>query len=376
VSTRNPSIGLELARLESHLANTFSPDVRAYQRFAGIIGDRPSQYAKSPSLWNAAFTALGLNAMFLPLDVDQPKLPDVVRVLRASERLLGFSVTVPYKVSILPLLDEVEEKASRIGAVNTVARMADGRLVGYNTDGSGFLASLTAPVVDRPLCDGSIAGMDVLLIGAGGAARAVAFFLADQIAPGRLFLANRTDAAGQDVARAVNAAYGNAIAVGEEQIGELAGRVGLIVNGSTKGQAGLRRLADERVVMLEPYSALAPATPAPVPAGLDPASDEARRRWFEASRPDIEQNNRRSLEIAAHAPAATAAYDLVYAPTETVFLRHLRYSGHRTANGKGMNIAQAVDAFCDRVCAEYLRDSGFEATAVRRRVTEEMSRVW
>jgi hypothetical protein len=90
----------------------------------------------------------------------------------------------------------------------------------------------------------------------------------------------------------------------------------------------------------------------------------------------IAENHRRSLELAARFPARIAAYDLVYAPIETVFLRHFRYAGHRTANGKGMNVAQAVDGFCDRVCADYLRASGLEAGPARRKVTDEMIRVW
>jgi hypothetical protein len=156
----------------------------------------------------------------------------------------------------------------------------------------------------------------------------------------------------------------------------VASRAGLIVNCTTKGQAGLRQLSARAKTMLEPYSSLAPADPAAFPDGQEADSGSARQRWFEASTLDIVENNRRSLEIAARIPPSTAAYDLIYAPTESVFLRHMRHSGHRTANGKGMNIAQAVDGFCDRVCARYLSESGCDAAVVRRHVTDEMSRVW
>ena len=315
---------------------------------------------------------LALDVPLHPPDVVEP----VEVPLRRSPRLLGCSVTVPYKIRILPLLDDLDTKARQIGAVNTVARTPDGRLVGYNTDGSGFLASLTTRIVDAPLFETALAGTDVLLIGAGGAARAVAFYLAEQIAPGRLFVVNRTRESATELAGAVNRAHGNASAIGEDEIDAFGPRVGLIVNGSTKGQAGLRKLAGGAVTTLEPYSALAPANPAPFPAGADPDAGIARQAWFDASRPDIERNNRVSLAVAARTPASTAAYDLVYAPTDTVFMRHLRYSGHRVANGKGMNIAQAVDGFCDRVCAGILAERGFAPEAARQRVVEEMSRVW
>ena len=369
-------IGSQLSSVEQHLANKFGPETAQHERFAGIIGERPSQSAKSPVLWNAAFKGLGLNAIFLPFDVDESKLPALVHALRTCESLVGFSVTVPYKIKILPLLDELDDKAAHIGAVNAVARGLDGRLVGYNTDGSGFLASLTLPVVDAPLFDGGLAGVDVLLIGAGGAGRAVAFYLAEQIAPARLFITHRTPATASELAAAVNKAYGNAEVVDEQEIETRAANVGLIVNSSTKGQFGARKIASGKLATLEPYSALAPANPAGVDESVGLETGIARHRWFEASMADIVQNNRASLAIAARVPVSTPAYDLIFAPVETVFLRHLRYSGHRVANGKGMNIAQAVDGFCDRVCADYLRERGFSPKDARQRVVQEMSRVW
>ena len=365
----------QLTELQSHLANRFDENADDYGRFAGIIGDRPSLYAKSPILWNATFRALDLDAIFLPFDVDEPNLTVVVDSLRASDRLLGFSVTVPYKTRILELLDDVDPRAAFIGAVNTVARTSDGRLVGYNTDGSGFLATLQSAVVESPLLD-HVSGIDALLIGAGGAGRAVAFYLAEAITPGRLFIANRTEVTAAALAKAVNNAYGNVTAISEEEIRELAPEVDLIVNSSTRGQAGLRKLSNGANTMLEPYSALAPADPSSFPDGVDPSIGAARQYWFNRSLPDISRNNQVSREIAVRVPVSSAAYDLIYAPVETVFLRHFRQSGHRVVNGKGMNVAQAVDGFCDRVCATYLADHEFDASAVRERVVKEMIRAW
>lgn len=368
--------GADLAALAPLMANRFPDDAARAERFAGIIGDRPSQYAKSPALWNAAFRGLGLNAAFLPFDVDQANLAAVIGTLRRSERLLGCSVTVPYKIRVLELLDEVDRRAESIGAVNTIVRTPDGRLVGYNTDGSGFIAALTTTVVDAPIVTTSLAGVDALLLGGGGAARAVAVYLAERLGSGRLFIANRTAARSSSLAEAVNAAGGHATAVDEDDIARVAPGVALVVNGSTKGQAGPRRLPNGTMTWLEPYSSLAPADSAAVPGDADPDDPQVRWGWFQRSLADIERNNRRSLELAARVPASTSVYDLIYAPVESVSLRHMRYSGHAVANGKGMNIAQAVDAFCDRVCASFLREAGFDAAAARRRVTQEMSRVW
>jgi shikimate dehydrogenase len=201
-----------LDQIQLYLTNRLAPAAGAHRWIAGIIGDRPSQYAKSPSLWNRAFTALGLDAKFLPFDVEARNLSSLVDVLRRNERVVGFSVTVPYKVEIINLLDDLDPKARQIGAVNTVARTQAGELVGYNTDGQGFMDMLTKslPGQDRPLLK-DVEGLHALLIGAGGAARAVAFFLAESIGKkGRITIANRDSSKAKDLATAVDRAYSNA----------------------------------------------------------------------------------------------------------------------------------------------------------------------
>ena len=103
------------------------------------------------------------------------KLEAVVDAARKVDRLAGFNVTVPYKIQIIPFLDELDARARRIQAVNTVVREPDGRLVGYNTDGQGFIDSIVRmPAADgRPLVP-DLTGAQVLVLGAGGAARACA----------------------------------------------------------------------------------------------------------------------------------------------------------------------------------------------------------
>ena len=103
--------------------------------------------------------------------------------------------------------------------------------------------------------------MNVLLLGAGGSARAVAFHVADRLGKGRLLISNRTSEHAVSLAADINKNGGNADPITESAIANFAPTVGLIINSTTKGQGGLRKLANDQTTTLEPYSALAPANP-------------------------------------------------------------------------------------------------------------------
>lgn len=343
---------------------------------AGIVGDAPSHYSKSPSLWNRVFRDLGLEAVYLPFDVNEARLPEFVHALKDCARLMGVNVTVPYKIKIMDHLDDIDDQARRIKAVNTIVRTRDGRLLGYNTDGQGFVDSLTMPQPGGkgPFVE-SLAEMDVLVIGAGGSARAVTFHVAEAIAKGRLFICNRTAESANSLAEEVNRAFGNASAITEDGIASIAPQMGLIANCTTKGQGGIRHLANGRVTILEPYSALAPANPATFSAA-ESRNPGFHRTWLSASLSDIEANNRASLNLALAIPLGTRFCDLIYFPAETVFLRHGRLSGHRTLNGKGMIVAQAVEAFCRRICRDHLESLGLNNPQTRRQIAEIMYAAW
>lgn len=140
----------------------------------------------------AGFNALGLNYRYLTIRVEKGCLPDAVAGARAMN-FRGFNLTIPHKVAVIPLLDELTEAARIIGAVNTVVS-ENGRLIGENTDGKGFLTSLRENGVDP-------AGKTVTLLGAGGAARAISVELA--LAGARhINIVNRSETRGTQLASA------------------------------------------------------------------------------------------------------------------------------------------------------------------------------
>jgi shikimate 5-dehydrogenase len=278
----------------------------------------------------------------------------------------------------MDLLDQVDPLAVQIGAVNTIRRTHDGRLVGYNTDASGAVKSLMmpSPWQPEPFME-ALLGKSVLLIGAGGAGRAAAFALARELgSDGRLYVANRSLAHGSQLADQVSAVYGNAQAAEENVPREVLADVDLVINSSTKGQSGLRHLGDGMVTCLEPYSALAPAAPAVLVEAKYPDHTSIYDAWYRASASDIKRNLAASDEAMLHVRSQTRFFDMVYAPLETPMLLQARLKGHATVNGKGMNIMQAVDAFVSIVLEDYFKSKGWNEQQSFEVVQKSMAAAW
>lgn len=251
-------------------------------RLYGILG-HPVASSLSPAMQNAAFRALGINAVYVPFPVPPDDLTRAVQGLAAAG-IGGFNLTVPHKLAILPLLAEIAPAARAIGAVNTV-RCEAGRLTGTNTDGAGFLASLAHDLGWQP------AGKSVLLLGAGGAARAIAMGLLEA-GCGALRIANRTPARAEGLAADCRAAFpGREIHAGGLETAAGAAP-DLLVNSTTVGMGD----------------------------GAVPVELEA-------------------------VGVREAVLDIVYAPAETPLLNRAKVLGLPCANGIGMLLHQGALAF-------------------------------
>jgi shikimate dehydrogenase len=202
---------------------------------AYLLG-HPVAHSLSPAMHNAAFMALGLPHRYEARDVEPHRLGDVVDALRADD-VLGANITIPHKEAALRLVDELADEARRIGAVNTVVRRSS-RLVGDNTDGYGFARALAAARVD-------VTGRDVMVLGAGGAARACVAALGGArsvvIAARRLDRASALAATAGKPNRAVSWADARATA-----------RVDVLVNATPIGLHGEDLLVDFSFTELPP----------------------------------------------------------------------------------------------------------------------------
>ena len=254
----------------------------------GVTG-WPLSQSLSPLLHNTGFAALGINALYLKWEVPPQKLPTFVESVRLLN-IRGCSVTIPHKVELLPLLDEVSPLARRVGAANTIYWKGES-LCGENTDVAGFMA---------PLANVPLAGADVLLLGAGGAARAVAAGLvtaAPHNRPARVFVATPSNKSHLPLA----------------------------------DEFGLTPLLWQD--RHEPASMLVINT---TPLGMRGKADQETPYDFSQATP---------LAPANDAHATPLAYDIVYNPLETRFLREARAAGRRCISGLEMFFGQGDAQF-------------------------------
>jgi shikimate dehydrogenase len=255
---------------------------------AFLLG-HPVAHSLSPAMHQAAFAAAGLNAAYLPWDVTPRRFAAAVAGLRSLENFLGANVTVPHKEAVGPLLDGRTAEAEAIGAVNTLWRDGE-RLLGDNTDGAGFLAALAEAWPDRDL------SRPAVLLGAGGAARAVAVSLARAGAQ-EIILANRTVARARDLGEFLAARF---------------------------------PVSRVRIEGLHP---------AWRPEGIPPAS-----LLVNTSAVGLHAEDPPLFDYGSLDPSL-AVCDLIYAPPETPLLRAAAAQGCRTLNGLGMLLHQGALAF-------------------------------
>jgi shikimate dehydrogenase len=196
----------------------------------GVIGD-PIEHTMSPVMHNAAFRELRLDYVYVAFRVKNEELARAIGGMRALN-IRGLNVTIPHKVSIIPLLDSLDPVAEKIGAVNTVVNR-DGVLQGYNTDATGFLQALLDKGVEP-------AGKNVVIIGAGGTARAISFILAEREA--NLVILNRLEELdwAEELARKISSVFGKetrALELQEANLRTALAKAEVLVNATSVGMS-------------------------------------------------------------------------------------------------------------------------------------------
>lgn len=260
--------------------------ITARTRLAGILGN-PLLQTASPSMHNAAYESMGLDVLYLPVEVPEERLESALESMELF-RFMGCNVTIPFKSAVIPYLDEIDDFASACGAVNTIS-FFDGRRRGGNTDGPGFVRSLKEKGGFDPK------GKKVFVAGAGGAARGVVSALAESGAE-QITVLNRTEEKALRLADDVNERWPGKVvggALSEDMIRYALTAADLVVN-STK-------------------------------IGMVPKEDET------------------PFDTSFLAPNQFVS-DLIYNPRETKLLREAKKKGCGTLGGLWMLIFQGAEA--------------------------------
>jgi shikimate dehydrogenase len=250
-----------------------------------LIGD-PVEKSLSPAMHNAAFKALGLNSVYIALRVPKKMLARMMTGVKAMA-IAGLNVTVPHKITIIDMLDKIEESAKLAGAVNTIKNIK-GKLVGFNTDGEGALQALEQKT-------GKLTGKKVVLLGAGGAARGIAFSLAR--AGAEISIANRTVSRARLLASAVEKSFGvsvKSLGLSRSELIKVIKQANVLINATTVGMY-----------------------------------------------PNVGQ----TLVTADMMHRGLVVNDIVYKPLETRLLREAKRAGAKTVDGLGMLVHQGALSF-------------------------------
>lgn len=197
-------------------------------RLCGVIGD-PIEHTVSPIMYNAAFKKLGLDYIYVPFKVKKEDLGKAIEGIRALN-LKGLNVTIPHKVTVIQFLDELDSLAGKIDAVNTIVNNG-GTLIGYNTDATGFLQALLERGIEPK-------GKNVVILGAGGASRAISFVLAERGA--NLVILNRTPDKAKECAKRISQIFQRevkALQLGGDNLIKVLEKADILVNTASVGMS-------------------------------------------------------------------------------------------------------------------------------------------
>ena len=290
------------------------------QKFVSIIGSNPSKGARSPVLWNKAFSKFKINMKMIPLDVKNKNVSRLIRSLRKNENFYASAVTIPHKEKIIKYLNDIDQSALEIGSVNLIVKKKN-KLRGYNTDSLGFLFTLNK--LNKKI-------INLLIIGCGGAGKACIIATKNKFPKANIFLFNRNTKKLIKFYKKIRINKKNIKIIKNYKNLQSLKKLDLIINTTQLG------------------------------FDLEIPSIKSNFRYFSPiSKSEIKFNKLNTIQDVSNSisnnlieteaflkvNSNAIIFDIIYKPSKTILMKIAEKLGMKSINGLEMNYMQAVEAF-------------------------------
>jgi shikimate dehydrogenase len=309
--------------LNSYIENKFQLD---HKKYALIIGSNPSDGARSPKLWNKVYKKKKIRCKMYPADVKLKKLKNLIKYLKKDNNFIGGSVTIPYKEKIIKYLDEVDITSKKINSVNTIMRK-NNKLIGFNTDYLGFGKSLDRFKIKKQ--------DSILVLGAGGAGKAVISFILSNFKENKKYFFNRNYKKIMKLLKKCN--YKKLFVLKEyKDIYEIKD-IKLIINATSIGFNTWFE-SKKKFYNLKYFSPLASLN------NIKLINKKEKKLFLKKNKKIVEKNIKTSKSFFKDNPNLKV-FDIIYSPEKTNIMKHADIYKNYNLNGLNMNLDQAVIAF-------------------------------
>ncbi len=297
-----------------------SINLKKNQKFVSIIGSDPSKGARSPILWNKAFSKLKMKMKMFPLDVENKDLGKLLNNLKLSDNFFASAVTIPHKENVTKYLDEIDRPAEEIGSVNLIVKKKN-KLKGYNTDSLGCLFTLNK--IRKKI-------KNVLIIGCGGAGKACIISTKNKFPKANIYLFNRNVTNLKNFYKRIKINKKNIKIIKNYTILSKLKKLDLIINTTS---LGFDLLIKNKEINLKYFS---PISRSEIKLN--------KLNSFEKIVNKIIQNQLDTFDFLKKNSNAFI-FDIIYKPSETTIMKVGKKVGIKSINGLEMNFMQAVKAF-------------------------------
>ena len=309
--------------MNQHLENKLK--IGKNKKYALIIGANPSQGARSPKLWNKVYKSQGSKTRMYPADVKEKKVKHLIQYLKKDPLFIGGSVTIPYKILIIQYLDKIDSKARKIGSVNTIKKI-NKKLIGFNTDYDGSIKTLNK-LKDKK---------KILILGCGGAAKAVIFSLFKKFKSAKFFFYNRSYSKIKNYLKSLNHFKRSKIIKNNVDLLKL-NDLDLLVNTTSIG-------FDLWIEKNKEYNNLKYFTPLTNLHNIKKIKNKNLSKFIKLNKNIMKQDTSNVKKFFSH-NLKCDVLDIIYKPKVTKLIKFANSKSNNLYNGLEMNLIQAVKAF-------------------------------